>query len=891
MTSTRAEAGFLIETRRGLEAAEAALAAASDPLEQARLLLACGRHDEAWDRVPALLAGDLEARVQAAVVLAAVHDYPRLAPLVEDLAAAAPGHPGVRRTAYRWWFATDDLARVESALEERSGSGRADLADRLAGARLHALLLDFSAAQESYERALGEAGSEKERAWALHGLGVVLHRRRDFDGAFARLGEAIELAPLDADLVTSLGDTSIRLGSTDEAIDCFETAVRLAPYHERAHYLLGNGYARMSYRRLHQVYPEAFADADGRAALARADELQAGGATEEARALYGELAREHPGWADLAVRRGSLAFAERRYGRARRHFAAALAICPRYGRAHNGLARAIEAERTSHLVHRERYERRFAGRATPEVPGIADYVVNWTALEPRHRKAVALAVDPWRRYLPALLEAGSTHYVKPLHERLSESPGQDLLADERIQYDSRLWDDVRGVGGYHTVTGVEDVERMIWNGYNTVIHELTHQVHQVLPSELVRRIQELYRRAKERDEKTGEAFLSRYAGGSVWEYFAEGANALASPWRDRFDTREIVRERLEEKDPDLLEFVRGLMAEGDVDGAFTIARVNRGADHLRRGRHGEAVEAYRGALERSPASEQALASLIYALGVAGRAGEALEVAEESARRQPHSAALAMGRASALWLAGHGLERAIDTLRRARGRVREEERHLVDLQLGSWSWTAGDAAASRRAYETALAYQTDHPQGLWGLASALALAGEWREAWERYDEAVRHRTGVVGLRAAYARDLMRAGEPERSRCQLEAAVLLDSEDPEVLALEASWLAAAGRLPAAEEKAARALEVAPWSDSARLARAKAALAAGRAGEARRVFAPLAERLADGTPPEYVYRPEKGSYVLVHTLPAVLRSEASALASSVAPGPRGPRRSSER
>jgi hypothetical protein len=54
------------------------------------------------------------------------------------------------------------------------------------------------------------------------------------------------------------------------------------------------------------------------------------------------------------------------------------------------------------------------------------------------------------------------------------------MQDARISYDSRLWDDVRGCGGFITVTGIEDVERMIFHKYNTILHEMTHQVHYVL---------------------------------------------------------------------------------------------------------------------------------------------------------------------------------------------------------------------------------------------------------------------------------------------------------------------------------------------------------------------------------------------------------------------------
>ena len=156
----------------------------------------------------------------------------------------------------------------------------------------------------------------------------------------------------------------------------------------------------------------------------------------------------------------------------------------------------------------------FAGRARvsrgaaaemPEVPGIQQFVVNWQSLSPRHRKRVALSIAPWARYVIVLARGGATFYIKPLYMLLSDCPDMETLHDQRINYDSRLWDDVRGAGGYHTVTGIEDVERTIFDRYDTVLHELSHQVHGVLVADDSREIQEHYRRAKARDDSTKTA--------------------------------------------------------------------------------------------------------------------------------------------------------------------------------------------------------------------------------------------------------------------------------------------------------------------------------------------------------------------------------------------------
>src|SRR5207248_2209664 len=107
----------------------------------------------------------------------------------------------------------------------------------------------------------------------------------------------------------------------------------------------------------------------------------------------------------------------------------------------------------------------------------------------------------------------------------SECPSMASLRDQRIEYDSRLWDDVRGCGGHHTVTGIEDVERTVLGRYNTVMHELTHQVHGVQTPDESRRIADAYAAAKARKAAGEDAFVSRYQASSVYEYFAEGMNS------------------------------------------------------------------------------------------------------------------------------------------------------------------------------------------------------------------------------------------------------------------------------------------------------------------------------------------------------------------------------
>jgi tetratricopeptide (TPR) repeat protein len=504
----------------------------------------------------------------------------------------------------------------------------------------------------------------------------------------------------------------------------------------------------------------------------------------------------------------------------------------------------------------------------PEVPGLSRFVVNWRALSPRHQKRVALSVAPWKAFIPVLVEGGATFYIKPMYQLLSESPGQQALRDLRIDYDSRLWDDVRGCGGYRTVTGIEDVERTIFDRYDTVIHELTHQVHGVLPADDVRAIEDHYRDAKSRDRVEAPAFLSRYAAGSVWEYFAEGANALHSPKRDPYDPREVVRERLDALDPALRGLVEGFWGRTDVAASYPIAYVNAGDDQVSNGRVGAALPFYRRALARSPGEESAHRALVGALTLKGDGRAAVAAAERAAEAQPASGPVQVAAATARWHAGRGLAAARAALDAARPVVRASDRLDLDLERGRLAWIAGDAAASLAAYDSALARQADHPGALRGRAEALALAGRWDEAFAAYDQAVRLRTGIVDLRNAYARDLLRAGRTDAAAAQLDAARLLDPTDPDAEALRGAVALGRGDADSAAACARRALALGEWCDLARFVLGVAEAKRGDTAAARAAWAPLERRIAANTPPRWVYRAGLSTWQEVHTLPAVLR-----------------------
>jgi tetratricopeptide (TPR) repeat protein len=861
------------------------------------LLLDQGRADEAASLLPALKRTTPPVEARAAREIAVrVHlarkDYVAAAPFIAAIRAEPAATAGERELIYKWLFLRDDAAEIDRRTRDvHLGAGStAEVPELLAAGRLAYDLMAYARAESCYAQAATAAlaASHVDRrprhhAAATAGLGVVAYKKLDDDRSLELLTASLaEHATPDA--LTLLSETLGHLGRTGEAIDALTAAIQLDPLHETAHYYLGNGASRRNYTELVAAYPTAFADSTAGstdlAALIAADSLAARGRRAEARDAYAQLAARHPERADLQVRLASLSFESGNLAAAHAHAARALAICPEYGRAHAVLAKALEAARFAIDVHRPDYEARFAAAESLEVPAIATFVTNWPALTPRHQKRAALSLAPWQSYIPLLAATNATCFVKPLALRLSESPHLETLRDQRIGYDSRLWDDVRGCGGYHMVTGIEDVERSIFDRYDTLLHELSHQVHAVLTPDQSREIEALYRQAKLRDEKAKQpgnetvqdGFLSRYAAGSVYEYFAEGANALGSPRRDAYDRREVVRERLLEIDPDLARLVERLQARNgaELEANYAVAYVQAGHESLTRGDAPGALARYRSALIRLSGEESALNALVYGLTVSGQAQAAVAAADSARHLHPASGELLVTTADAAWHAGRGLEQVRAQLEAGRSRVRVEDLPLVDRSRGGYAWVAGEAPAALAAYDSALAREPENPDALWGRAAALALAERWDEAFAQYEAAVKLRTGLVPLRTDFARDLWRAGRLDAARAQLAEAALLEARDPVAEALRGLIAVETGAFESAGVHLEQALAWGPWCDLAHLGRGRLALARGAGAEAAaEATAPVRERLARAAPPEYIYRPEQSAWRSVHELPAVERA----------------------
>lgn len=254
-----------------------------------------------------------------------------------------------------------------------------------------------------------------------------------------------------------------------------------------------------------------------------------------------------------AQRRGDLAVAVRILD-------GLLAAEPQNPVAHRLLAEALIAERwrQSMATNDTTFAALRAALPTPDVRDlpIADFVRGYEGLSPARRAVVDRAVALFGRHLSRLIALGASHTLLDELERTTDAPVRRSLRGRRT-FDGRVWDDVRGIGGMQAATGIEALDEAAAFGFDTLAHEIAHQVHFHALSRVQRaRITELYKAAIAQNR-----CIDYYAASNEAEYFGQGVEAFAClakrPGGET--THGHTRFELYRVDPQLHDFVRGVV--------------------------------------------------------------------------------------------------------------------------------------------------------------------------------------------------------------------------------------------------------------------------------------------------------------------------------------------
>ncbi len=354
-----------------------------------------------------------------------------------------------------------------------------DCIDGLLGlGRVH-LLLGAAPVSVRYADAARSHDPRNQEAMALAVRSLI--RCREFDGAVAASTRFLaEVHQPGADLLAARASALFRVQRIDEAGAAYRRVLTLQPLHGEAHLRLGSGLLPPTRA---VVGPDLLAavraarQGDHDAAIGRLQTMLAAEPDHPiAHRLLGEVLWQRR--CDASMATADPAFAQ--------------------------LRAALPQPDLRHLP-------------------VADFVAGYRELSERRRLVVDRALGLFARHLPRLLSLGGRHDLLLEIDRTTDAPARSTLRGQRT-FDGRVWDDVRGIGGLQAATGIEALDEAAELGFDTLAHELAHQVHYFALQPLERaRIRDLYHRARANDR-----CLDHYAATNEAEYFGQGVEAFHS---------------------------------------------------------------------------------------------------------------------------------------------------------------------------------------------------------------------------------------------------------------------------------------------------------------------------------------------------------------------------
>lgn len=451
----------------------------------------------------------------------------------------------------------------------------------LAGARVAILKMDFVAARQTLKKldAAGEAPMEtlfetanllyqenkQDEAVVLLKQGIaeypgeasfyyllsqVERSRKQYADWQADIRKAVELDPFDAPIRAAYAFMMVKMeGNLQGAEEQARIALKIDPFCLTAHSYLGNGGRS-------EQYPEAEKTEKTEIDqwLTEADEFLVKRQFSRAEPLFENVLRLQPSSMPAIIGMGTIHYYREEYNKALDWFFKGLAVAPGHGMAHYGVQQALTRKLDRVNIHLPSILQRFEETDVAAPDYLQDVFVNYKDLAPDMQKIIRMTAAPLSNYMKTLKMAGATFYFLPFHHFLWQAPGLEWVKGTRT-FDLRLWDDVKGQGGFHAVSGTEWQRGVKSGRFNVALHEFAHQVHSFLSPEEKQEVKRLFIQAK----KEGRT-LDYYADMNEFEYLAQGLEAYASLEKlpDQKDTMGHTRSELKKKDPALFRFVEGM---------------------------------------------------------------------------------------------------------------------------------------------------------------------------------------------------------------------------------------------------------------------------------------------------------------------------------------------
>jgi len=428
---------------------------------------------------------------------------------------------------------------------ERAEGGEPRSVAQVGLGRTH-LMLGRSSYAVRYAEAAIASDPRNQQAMALCIRSLI--RARAFDEAVARATLLVDrTGDASADLLAASASALFRVQRIDDAAARYQSVLVREPLHPEANLRLGSGLL-------------APVEVEITPALRAAAQAAVAGQREQAIGLLLKILEESPGHPIAHRLLGEVLFAQR-------------------------AAASMVASDPAFLALREALPR----PNVRDLP-VAQFVPGYERLSPARRLVVDRVAATFARHLAKLVAVGGSHDLLQELDRTTDARSRQNLRGRRT-FDGRVWDDVRGVGGIQAATGIEALDEASQFGFDTLAHEVAHQVHLFAFTPLQKaRLRALYQTALAEGR-----CLDYYAASNEAEYFGQGVEAFVSfgkhPGGET--THGHTRFELFAVDRELHDFIAGVvafdpLADPTTRGPLLAASV---AVAIRCGRAAEAVVA------------------------------------------------------------------------------------------------------------------------------------------------------------------------------------------------------------------------------------------------------------------------------------------------------------
>ncbi len=423
--------------------------------------------------------------------------------------------PGLALGAARGLLLQEDLSDQDS-FRARLGLGKAWL------------LLGQAKTAEAYARELMRFRPRSPKAWALFVRAGL--RSGNFSGALVRSRQAVRMVGLlDLDLRSAHASALFRNGELRAALGHYKAILERDPKNIEALIRLGTGL-------LTQVDAPAAVELDRSLAFQKSHDYEA--ALDQVLSLL-ERNPTHP----VALRMaGELQLA---WQREKSPLVAEGSV--------SGLWTLL-------------------GRSGQLALDLSAFYPDLLSLQGTRKDVLTLSSIPFQRGLARVALHGGSHDILMEKERTTDARSRRWLRGKQT-FDGRSWDDVRGIGGLAAATGIEALDEAQGGGFQTLVHELAHQIHHysLRPAQKAT-IRDLYAAAQE-----DGLFLDYYAASNEAEYFAQGVEAYFSYLKSAGQplTHGHTYFELQRRDPALAAFISRIAEWDPLAGPDRIAVLAR----------------------------------------------------------------------------------------------------------------------------------------------------------------------------------------------------------------------------------------------------------------------------------------------------------------------------